>query len=251
MVRILLTNDDGVGALGLLALEEALAEVGEIHVAAPLNEQSGTSRSITLRRPLRFETKGVRRYAVEGTPADTVMMAVNQILDFRPDLVVSGINSGSNLGENIYYSGTVAAAAEAAKYGIPAVALSVNARKNIDYSQAAELAPRIALQALEAGLPAGVALNVNVPQPWSGGIEITRQSRKISRNLMIEVLDPYGRPYYWVHEEVPLADAEPGSDYAAVRDGKVSITPIRFDHTEEMLIEPLRQSWESRLAPEL
>ena len=250
MVRILLTNDDGVGALGLLALEEALAGVGEIHVAAPLNEQSGTSRSITLRRPLRFETKGVRRYAVEGTPADTVMMAVNQILGFRPDLVVSGINSGSNLGENIYYSGTVAAAAEAAKYGIPAIALSVNARKNIDYSQAAELAPRIALQALEAGLQAGVALNVNVPHPWKGGIEITRQCRKISRKLMIEVLDPYDRPYYWMHEEVPLADAEPGSDYAAVRDGKVSITPIRFDHTEEMLIEPLRQSWENTLVPD-
>ncbi len=250
MVRILLTNDDGVGALGLLALEEALAGVGEIHVAAPLNEQSGTSRAITLRRPLRFETKGVRRYAVEGTPADTVMMAVNQILDFRPDLVVSGINSGSNLGENIYYSGTVAAAAEAAKYGIPAIALSVNARKNIDYSQAAELAPRIALKVLEAGLPAGVALNVNVPHPWKEGIEITRQCRKISRKLMIEVLDPHDRPYYWMHEEVPLADAEPGSDYAAVRDGKVSITPIRFDHTEEMLIEPLRQSWESNLAPD-
>lgn len=251
MVRILLTNDDGVGALGLQVLEEALADVGEIHVAAPLNEQSGTSRSITLRRPLRFEKKGVRRYAVEGTPADTVMMAVNQILDFQPDLVVSGINAGSNLGENIYYSGTVAAAAEAAKYGIPAIALSVNARKNIDYSQAAELAPRIALQALETGMPAGVALNVNVPHPWNEGIEITRQSRKISRKLMIEVLDPHGRPYYWMHEEVPLADAEPGSDYAAIRDGKVSITPIRFDHTEEMLIEPLRQSWESVLAPDL
>ena len=108
MVRILLTNDDGIGAPGLLALEETLADLGEVHVVAPLNEQSGTSRAITLRRPLRFVPKGPRRYAVEGTPADTVTMAVIQILDFTPDLVISGINSGPNLGENIYYSGTVA-----------------------------------------------------------------------------------------------------------------------------------------------
>jgi len=249
MVRILLTNDDGIGAPGLLALEETLADLGEVHVVAPLNEQSGTSRAITLRRPLRFVPKGPRRYAVEGTPADTVTMAVIQILDFTPDLVISGINSGPNLGENIYYSGTVAAAAEAAKYGIPAIALSVNARTNIDYRQTAELAPRIASKVLEDGLPPGVALNVNVPHPWDGAIEITRQSRKISSNLMIEVSDPSGRPYYWMHEEVPLTDAESGTDYAAIRDGKVSITPIRFDHTEEALIEPLRDLAAGALVP--
>jgi len=240
MVRILLTNDDGIGAPGLAAVERTLADLGESHVVAPMSEQSGTSRAITLRRPLRFETKGPRRYAVDGTPADTIMMAISQILSFRPDLVVSGINSGPNLGENIYYSGTVAAAAEAAKYGLPAIALSVNARDDIDYRQTAELAQRIATKVLEDGLPPGVALNVNVPHAWDRGIEITRQSRKISRNLMVEVFDPHGRPYYWMHEEVPLADAEPGTDYAAIRDGKVSITPIRFDHTEESLIEPLR-----------
>jgi 5'-nucleotidase len=242
MIRILLTNDDGIAAPGLHALEEAVANLGEVHVVAPLTEQSGTSRAITLRRPLRYETKGVRRHAVEGTPADTVMMAVSQILGFRPDFAISGINSGPNLGENIYYSGTVAAAAEAAKYGIPAIALSVNARTGIDYSAAAEFGARLASKMIEDGLPSGVALNVNVPCPWTGGIEITKQSRKISRNLMIEIADPHGRPYYWMHEEVPLTDAEPGTDYAAIRDGHVSITPIRFDHTEEALIEPLRQS---------
>ena len=242
MVRILLTNDDGIGAPGLHALEKALAGLGEVHVVAPLTEQSGTSRAITLRRPLRYESKGMRRYAVDGTPADTVMMAVSQILDFRPDLAIAGINSGPNLGENIYYSGTVAAAAEAAKYGIPAIALSVNARQDIDYEPVAAFAVRIAAKVIEDGLPNGVALNVNVPHPWTGGIEITRQSQKISRNLMVETADPHGRPYYWMHEEVPLHDAEPGTDYAAIRDGHVSITPIRFDHTEEALLEPLKRS---------
>ena len=240
MIRILLTNDDGIGAPGLHALEAAVANLGELYVVAPLTEQSGTSRAITLRRPLRYETKGIRRYAVDGTPADTVMMAVSQILGFRPDLTISGINSGPNLGENIYYSGTVAAAAEAAKYGIPAIALSVNARTDIDYSATAEFGARLAAKVIEDGLPSGVALNVNVPHPWNGGIGITRQSRKISRNMMVEVSDPHGRPYYWMHEEVPLTDAEPGTDYAAIRDGHISITPIRFDHTEEALLEPLK-----------
>jgi 5'-nucleotidase len=239
MYRILLTNDDGIGAPGLHALEEAVESLGEIHVVAPLAEQSGTSRAITIRRPLRYETKGARRYAVDGTPADTMMMAVNQILDFRPDLVISGINSGPNLGESIYYSGTVSAAAEAAKYGVAAIAVSVDARGDIDFAPAADFTPGLARLVLEKGLPVGVALNVNIPEPWQGGIEITRQSRKISRNVMIETRDPHGRPYYWMHEEVPLADAEPGTDYAAVREGSISITPIRFEHTEETLIEPL------------
>ena len=242
MLRILLTNDDGIEAPGLHVLEAAVAGLGEVHVVAPLSEQSGTSRAITLRRPLRYETRGVRRYAVKGTPADTVMMAISQILGFLPDLAISGINSGPNLGENIYYSGTVAAAAEAAKYGVPAIALSVNARNDIDYFATAEFGARLAAKVIEDGLPGGVALNVNVPHPWNGGIEITRQSRRISRSVMIETTDPHGRPYYWMHEEVPLADAEPGTDYAAIRDGHISITPIRFDHTEETLLEPLKLS---------
>jgi 5'-nucleotidase len=169
------------------------------------------------------------------------MMALTLILDSKPDLVVSGINNGPNLGENIYYSGTVAGAAEGAKYGIPSIAVSVNQRIDIDYVQAAGVAAELAARVLDEGLPAGIALNVNVPQEPHRGFEITHQSHKISRNLMIETLDPYGRPYYWMHEEVPLEAAETGSDYAAVRDGKVSITPLRFDHTAVDLIEPLRK----------
>jgi 5'-nucleotidase len=186
MPRILLTNDDGIGAPGLRALEAAMASLGEVWVVAPHSEQSATSRAITLRHPLRVAAAGPRRYAVEGTPADTVMMALNQVLAFRPDLVVSGINGGPNLGENIYYSGTVAAAAEGTKYGIPSIAVSFNARADIDFAQTAAFAVRLGGEVLEKGLAVGVALNVNVPHPWMGGVAITRQSCKISRNVMIE-----------------------------------------------------------------
>ena len=239
MTRILVTNDDGISSPGLHALETALAAVGEVHTVAPLYEQSAASRKITLRKPFRYERAGERRYAVDGTPADCAMMALVHLLGFHPDLVVAGINNGPNLGENIYYSGTVAGAAEGAKYGIPAIAMSVNQRVDIDYQPAAEFASGLAGKVLEQGLPQGVALNVNVPHPTYDGVEITHQCKKISRNLMIETRDPYDRPYFWMHEEVPLEDAEPGSDYAAVRDGKVSITPMRFDHTAHELLAEL------------
>jgi 5'-nucleotidase len=240
MPKILVTNDDGILAPGLHALEASLAHVGEVHTVAPLHEQSGASRRITLRKPFRYEKAGKNRYAVDGTPADCAMMALTLLLGFQPDLVVSGINNGPNLGENIYYSGTVAGAAEGTKYGIPSIAMSVNERQEIDYGPAAEFAGRLAARVLKTGLPRGVALNVNVPHPTYGGVAITRQSGRISRNMMIETRDPRNRPYYWMHEEVPLGDAEPGSDYAAVRDGQVSITPLRFDHTAHELLDEMR-----------
>ena len=239
MPRILLTNDDGIGAPGLVALESAFADAGEVYVAAPSTEQSATSRAITLRQPLRFHEQGTRRWAVDGTPADTVMIALNRILDFRPDIVVSGINNGPNLGENIFYSGTVAAAAEAAKYGIPAVAVSVDARSGVDFAGSAEFAVKLVRRILHDGLPPGVALNVNIPYPEPRGVAITRQSQKIARSLVVESHDPRGRPYYWMHDDPPFADAEPGSDYAAVRDGMISVTPLRFDPTAFDLIAPL------------
>lgn len=239
-MRILITNDDGIGAPGLAALEKAVASLGEVYVFAPLVEQSGSSRGITLRRPLRFHKVGERRYSVDGTPADAVMMALCLVLDFHPDLVLSGINNGPNLGENVFYSGTVAGAAEAAKHGIPAIAVSVTERENLDFGPAAAFTAELAVQVVEQGLPPGVALNVNVPHPRYKGVEVTRQSRKISRNLMVEGHDPRGRPYYWMDEQIPLETAEPGSDYAAVRDGRISVTPLRFDNTAEDLIPNLR-----------
>lgn len=228
---ILITNDDGVDAPGIEALEGSLASVGRICTAAPLSEQSATSRRITLRRPLRYERLGEARYGIDGTPCDSVMMAITLLLDETPDLVVSGINNGPNLGENVYYSGTVAAAAEGAKYGIPAIAVSVNQRADIDYGPSARIAAGLACRVLADGLSPGVVLNVNVPAGEIRGLEVTHQCRKISRNVMVETRDPWQRPYYWMHEIVPLAEAEDGSDYAAIRDGRLSVTPLQFDHT--------------------
>lgn len=228
---ILVTNDDGVHAPGIRALERALTPLGRVVTVAPLAEQSATARRITLRRPLRCHALGGGRFAVDGTPCDSVMMALTLLLDEPPDLVASGINNGPNLGENVYYSGTVAAAAEGAKYGIPAIAVSVDQRTDVDFGPAGKVVARLAAKVLAHGLAHGVALNVNVPAGEPSGCEVTRQSRKISRNMMIETLDPRKRPCYWMHEEVPLQEAEPGSDYAAVRDGRVSLTPLHFDHT--------------------
>jgi 5'/3'-nucleotidase len=239
-LRIVITNDDGIAAPGLAALEQALAPLGEVYVCAPLHEHSGASRGITLRRPLRFHEVGERRFAIDGTPADSVMVALCLLLDSHPDLVVSGINNGPNLGENVFYSGTVAGAAEGAKHGIPSIAVSVTEREKLDFVPAARFAAQLARQVVEKGLPPGVALNVNVPHPSYQGLEVTRQCRKISRNVMIEGRDPRGKPYYWMDEQIPLADAEPGSDYAAVREGRISITPLRFDNTADDLIESLR-----------
>ena len=241
---ILITNDDGIDAPGVVALERALAPVGRTCTAAPLTEQSAASRRITLRRPIRYERRGQSRFGIEGTPCDCVMMAVTLLLEERPDLVVSGINNGPNLGENIYYSGTVAAAAEGAKYGIPAMAVSVNQRSSIDYEPSARVAAGLAARILADGLPSGIVLNVNVPVGEPAGISVTRQCCKISRNYMVETRDPMNRPYYWMHEDVPLENAEDGSDYAAIRDGRISVTPLQFDHTAHAAMAGLSRALE-------
>lgn len=240
---ILVSNDDGIDAPGLRALERALGPIGRVCTAAPVAEQSASSRRITLRRPIRYEQRGVLRYGVHGTPCDSVMMAVTLLLKETPDLVVCGINSGPNLGENIYYSGTVAAAAEGAKYGVPAIAVSVNQRTNIEYEPAARIAAGLARKVLREGLPAGIVLNVNVPAGKINGVSVTRQCRKISRNVMVETRDPWDRPYFWMHEIVPLDQAEDGSDYAAVREGRLSITPLHFDHTAHPAVAGLAKDY--------
>ena len=240
---ILITNDDGIDSPGIRALERSLAPLGCIRTAAPMVEQSASSRRITLRRPIRYLPAGAGRYGVDGTPCDCVMMAITLLLDERPALVVSGINNGPNLGENIYYSGTVAAAAEGAKYGIPAMAVSVDQRVDIDYRPPARIAAGLASRVLENGLAPGIVLNVNVPSGKIAGVSVTRQCRKISRNLMVETRDPWDRPYYWMHEEVPLHEAEDGSDYAAVREGLVSVTPLHFELTADAELDGLRREF--------
>lgn len=229
--RILLTNDDGIGAAGLNALEKALATLGDVTVVAPDSERSGSSQALTLHQPLRVKTLDDRHYAVGGTPADTVILALYQLLPKMPDLVVSGINAGGNLGENLIYSGTVAAAQEAALHGVPSFAISLVGRDPEDFSGAGRVAFEVATRILQEGLPPGVALNVNVPRHEIRGIRLTRQSQKISQNLVCEKKDPRGKSYFWLDETLPHRRVEPDSDYAAIFAHEVSITPLEVDRT--------------------
>lgn len=232
MPNILLTNDDGIHAPGLRALIPALQELGTVTVVAPSTERSASAQSLTLRQPIYCDQIGEREYSIEGTPADAVILAFHSLLPAKPDLVVSGINRGGNMGENIYYSGTVGAAMEGAINGVPAIAASLACRpKSCDFSAAAEFIRVLAPLVLQQGLPKGVMLNVNVPQPSKGGVRVARQSSKITRNLLTPGQDPRGRKYFWLHEQQLVDGIEPDTDMAAIRDGAISITPLQLDHT--------------------
>ena len=230
--RILVTNDDGIEAEGLKALERSLESLGEVVVVAPEHEMSATSQSLSLHSPLRVRAIDERHYAVAGTPADAVILALHRLLATRPDLVVSGVNPGGNLGENIVYSGTVAAAMEATLHGVPAFAISLASRKDLDFSAAASFAFHLAAKVLAEGLPAGVVLNVNVPRGEVRGVRFTRQSQKISQNVIREQKDPRGRPYFWHDETINFDQVEPDSDYAAIGAHEISITPLQVNRTD-------------------
>jgi 5'-nucleotidase len=180
---------------------------------------------------LRVRQLDERHYAVSGTPADTVIIGLYHLLPQKPDLVVSGINPGGNLGEKVVYSGTVAAAMEAVLHGVPSFAISLATRKSLDFSGAAAFAAQLAAKILAEGLPEGVMLNVNMPRGEVRGVRLTRQSQKISQNLVVEKKDPRGRSYYWLDETVELGQAEPDSDYAAILAHEISVTPLHVDRT--------------------
>ena len=202
MPHILITNDDGIHAAGLRALVEGLAGFATVSVVAPSQERSATAQSITVRQPIFCEQIAEREWAIEGTPADAMMVALHRLFPKPPDLVISGINRGPNLGENVFYSGTVGAATEAVINHVPAFAISLAHRGGgFAYGHAAQFARQLADLILRKGLPSGVLLNVNVPLEWNGGVRITRQSRKITRTVLQEGADPRGRVYYWLSEE--------------------------------------------------
>src|SRR6266849_8963272 len=248
MPHILLTNDDGIHAAGLKALAAGLEGFATLSIVAPNREQSGTAQSLTLRQPIICNHVGERQWAVEGTPADAVIVALHRLLPEPPDLLISGINFGANLGENVYYSGTVGAAREAALHHIPAVAMSLCARKSEqNFANAARIARSLAEMILQDGLPDQVLLNVNVPEPWSGGVRFTRQSKKITRNQLSEGKDPKGRNYYWIFEQKIDKDIEPDTDYAAVFAGDVSVTPLHLDPTDTESLTSLLP-WAEKLA---
>lgn len=240
-VRVLLTNDDGYQAAGLRALAEEFRDFAEVSIVAPSWERSGAAQSLTLRQPIVCHPITENEWAVDGTPADCVIVALHKLLKEQPDLVISGINHGQNLGENVYYSGTVGAAREAVIHHVPGLAMSLCSKKvGTDFGPTARLARQLMELILKDGLRKQIVLNVNVPEGWKGGVRFTRQSKKITRNLLREGTDPKGRPYYWLSEQKVdrEKDVDPESDYAAIFAGAASITPLHLDPTHgESLIE--------------
>ena len=247
--RILITNDDGIHSEGIAALEEALKEIGEVYVVAPESEMSGASHSLTLARPLRIRQIDERHWTVDGTPTDCVTFAINRILspDEQPHICASGINHGANLGDDATYSGTVAGAMESTILGVPGIAFSLVANRNHDFTSAARIAKELTQKAIEEGLPPGTLLNVNVPKDAIKGIKITKQGFKNARPIISEHIDPRGKFYYWIGEERSGFHAESGdSDFEAVDEGYVSVTPMRSDLTNYSAIE-LLQNWNKNL----
>jgi 5'-nucleotidase len=251
-MRLLLTNDDGVGAPGLAALYEHVKDLGDVTIVAPDTERSAVGHAITLSDPLRVSSwphpGGANAFAVSGTPADCVKIAVRAIMKSPPDIVLSGINQGANLGTNVLYSGTVSAATEAAMLGIPAAAFSLADRHHDDFAPAAAFARRLAGEIHRRGLPRGVSLNVNVP-PLAGdrirGVAVTRQGRLRVLEWFDRRVDPRDNTYYWMAGESTLDGAPDGSgiDDAAVREGLISVTPIRYDLTAGEELEKI-ENWD-------
>jgi 5'-nucleotidase len=237
---ILVTNDDGVHAPGLNALTAVLSDLGQVNVVAPDREVSASSQSLTLTHPLRAEKVANRVYAVDGTPADCVNLAIVKLLSRRPSLVVSGINRGGNLGDDIYYSGTVGGAREGTFFGIHSIAVSLAARDEHDYRNAAAFIGRLAGLVLERGLPERTLLNVNVPPEKPKGVAITVQGQRAHEGTILEGLDPRHRTYYWIEEGRDEWVSDEMSDIFAVRSGLISVTPLRTDSTNHRALAPLR-----------
>ena len=241
MTRILLTNDDGIHSRGLSLLEEALGEIADVYTVAPAAEMSGASHSLTLARPLRIRQIDERHWTVDGTPTDCVTLALNKILpaDARPHLCVSGINYGGNLGDDATYSGTVAGALEATILGVPGLAFSLVARENYDFTHAARFAIIAVQKVLKDGLPEGTLLNINIPPGPIRGARVTRQGIKLARPVISEHIDPRGKAYFWIGEEVFGHKGDEGTDYRAIEEGLVSVTPMRSDMTDHSALTAL------------
>ena len=242
--RILITNDDGIHSEGIAALEAALKDVGDVYVVAPESEMSGASHSLTLARPLRIRKIDDRHWTVDGTPTDCVVLALNQILpkDEMPDICCSGINHGANLGDDATYSGTVAGALEATILGVPGLAFSLVAYRDHDFTESARIAAEVTRKALADGIPAATLLNVNVPEGTPIGLRVTKQGFKTARPIISEHIDPRGKAYYWIGEVREGFRAEGGTDFEAIDEGFVSITPMRSDLTNHHALESL-ESW--------
>ena len=247
---VLVTNDDGVFAAGLAALAEALAPLGDVYVVAPDREQSTVGHALTLHRPLRVDRLGERRFAINGTPSDCVNLGILGLLPAEPTLVVSGINHGSNLGDDVTYSGTVSAAMEGTLLGVPSIAVSLAAPDQGSFDEAARIAQLIAMRTLTEGLPPKTLLNVNVPGGRPKGIRFTRLGHRVYKEKVVEETDPRGKTYYWIGGGPPLWDNREATDIIAVQDGYASVTPLHLDLTHYDALQRLGQ-WEASLNAQL
>ena len=250
-ISILITNDDGYAAEGLKALEESLAALGTVWVIAPDREQSGQGHALTLNQPLRFHPRGPRHFVVQGTPTDCVYLGINTILreQGRPALVVSGINRGYNLGDDITYSGTVSAAFEATLMSLPAFAISQEIGRDtpVAFEAAADFARVMAAEILKRGMPSDTLFNVNVPRHPPRGVRVTRQGRRLYPGGVVERRDPKGRAYYWIGGQAAEWEDDPKSDFAALADGYVSVTPLHLDLTNHKVMDEVR-AWNLKAA---
>jgi len=230
--KILITNDDGVYSEGLKLLAAALSEVGEVTVVAPDREQSASGHALTLQRPLRIRRLEERWYSVDGTPTDCVNLAVLWLMkDDRPDLVCSGLNFGTNLGDDVTYSGTVSATFEGTLLGIPSVAFSQEVGEHFSFEPGARFARTLAADLLSEEIPPDLLLNVNVPVGEIRGVAFTRLGRRRYNQSIVEKLDPRGRKYYWI-AGTPEWDEEEGTDFHALSHGNISVTPLHLDLTD-------------------
>lgn len=248
-IRILVTNDDGILSSGLAALARALAKVGEVWVVAPDRERTAVAHAVTLHKPLRVNQHGKRTYSVNGTPVDCVNLALLNILPKRPHLLVSGINKGVNLGDDVLYSGTVSAAVEGTILGVPSMAVSQEGRDHFQFKTGAAFALRVARLILSQGLPEETLLNLNVPdRPLAATTEVrvTCLSRRRFDNPIIEKIDPHGRRYYWIAGTRISWSRSKDADHEAIAEGAVSLTPIHLDSTHYGVLDRFR-SWEPLL----
>ena len=237
-MKILVTNDDGVGAAGIAALAAALKPLGQVTVVAPATEMSASAHSLTLTRPLRVKTISKGVYSVDGTPTDCVYLAIYEILGREVDLVVSGVNWGWNLGDDITYSGTVAAALEGTLLGVPSFAISRERSKPMSYARAAIFARALARRIHDHGLPKSIYLNVNVPAGALRGVVVARQGRRMYQDVILPEAGEGGETLYRIGG-YPEWEEQPGSDISAFRSGYITITPLRVDLTDEGSFERL------------
>lgn len=246
-MRILVSNDDGIAAAGLPPLIAALSTLGEVWLVAPEQEQSAKSHALTMWEPLRVRELGPRRFAVGGTPADCVYLALHELLDFRPDLVVSGINRGSNLGNDVLYSGTVAAAMEGCLHGVASLAVSLHilpGQETLHWASAGALAAKISAQIMAQGLPRRCLLNLNVPNLPAqeiGGVVPCRLGERSYEELVDKRMDPRGKPYYWIGGGHNTFCETPDTDGPLMGQGMASLTPLSPDLTHERQLEALRR----------